>query len=143
MQLFVSAEKVEKETDLFTLGVSTTYIRGISKTLPKLAGKDADYVVGVWSAFTEKGEMGMVGYDNYYKSKVVSQEDVTLNGRHFMKTIRELQMKPDSYRLKSIELLGSFNDDLCMITLEAPLDEFDAFLPVYTNAMSGLVIRGR
>ncbi len=140
LNFFVSAEKVEKETDLFSLGMTARLIRRISKSFSQLEGKDAYFITGFWNAVSEKGGAGLLGFDNYFYHKQLSQSQVTIDGLPFMKITRELQLKSDSYRITEIELTTSFNDSILSFTFEAPSDEFNAFQPMYERAIASLKV---
>ncbi len=141
MQMFISAEKVEKESDMFTLGCTVTFIRRISKTVPGLEGKDPEFVAGVWEAFYDKGALGVRGYDNYFYHKELSNDAVTVKDRTLHQRIMDLQLSKDSYRLKSCVITTSFDDNICTIVYEAPAKEFDAFLPLFKRSIASLVFK--
>ncbi len=141
LQLFISAEKVDKPTDLFTIGASCTLIQRMSKTFSELEGKDPEFVAGFWDALCEKGGVfGMFGYENYFFKKEISRANFTIGNFKGMKIIRELQRFDNSYRLKSMELITSYDDKVFSVVFEAPADEFDTYLPVFEKSASTLKV---
>ncbi|MBK9248356.1 MAG: tetratricopeptide repeat protein [Ignavibacteria bacterium] len=139
MQLFISAEKIDKLTDLFTIGASIILINRVSKTIPELEDKDPEFVTDFWDVLSEKGGLfGLFGYEKYFFKKEISRVNFTSGNFKGKKIIRELQRFDNSYRLKSMELITSYDDKVFTVVFEAPANEFEAYLPVFEKAASSL-----
>ena len=134
LNMFVSLQKIEKESDMFLVGATIRRIRGMSKSFEGVQS-DGQWLAGFWSGALDESAK------EAYQYKVISSKEHRAG--QFIGIVREqeLQHKPEFYKVKMYEIVVGHDDDIVTMNLEAPAVLFDEYQPIFERAIRSLVIK--
>ncbi len=133
LNMFVSMQRVEKESDQFMVGATIRRLRGMSKTFAGVQ-PDGEFLVGFWTALNEKAA------EKYPEFKVISTREITVGD--FTGIVRDIEFRPHPsvHRIRMYDVVLGHNDDIVTVTLEAPSVLWREYDTIFKVAMESLTI---
>jgi tetratricopeptide (TPR) repeat protein len=133
LNMFISLQKVEKESDIFLVGATIRRLRRMSKSFENVE-QDGAWLAGFWTGMVEQGAK------DYHAYTVRSTRDITVG--QYVGVLREvdLQMKKEFFPVRMYELILGHDDEVVTVTLESPAPLFPTYQPHFDHAIESLVI---
>ena len=133
LQMYVSQELLLKETDDFTIGVTITNIRRMSKTYTQISC-DED-IVNIWLAAMMEAE-----------KKHFKVEEIRIGNYqsgNYKGKIREIKFQPDAKTgiVHAYQLIIAYNDNLVTLTFEAPDKKWSNYECAFKHGLMSLLIK--
>jgi tetratricopeptide (TPR) repeat protein len=136
LNMFVSEQKVESETDMYLVGATIHRIRKMSLSFEHIQ-KDGAWLAGFWSGELEKEGRKLHAY------RVISSEKVTVGSYVGVVRLVELQQSPEAHAVRMYEVIVGHDDEIVTVNLEAPAILFADYDKAFKRALGTLVIEAQ
>lgn len=130
-QMFVSREEIEKETDVFKVGVTCTKIRRFSKSYPQYSLESDKDIVNLWAT-------GILEVSEEIPNKVLEIVYVEINEKYGILWQRSFKPKETDYYIQEYHVILAKNDILFDVIFEAPVMEFEIYEDAFLTAVGNL-----
>jgi len=131
-QLFVSLEKIVNPSDQYTVGLTANFIRRISKTYENL--KTDEQIINAWTNAT---------ISELQKNK---EFEIISSGHWIIDNYKgylfDIKFHPEkaTNKIRTYNLILAYNDNLIVVTLEAPEASFDNYTKIFYEGISSIKI---
>lgn len=133
LNMFVSEQKVETESDMFLVGATIHRIRRMSHSFEHVQ-KDGAWLSGFWSgALEEEGK-------KLHRYSIISSEEISVGDHIGVVRLVELQQSPEAHAVRMYELIVGHDDEIVTVNLEAPAILFGEYDRAFKKALATLVI---
>lgn len=133
---FVSLEPIHKSDDMFSTGVSIHWIRRLSESFRLDGNTDAEYIAGFWEGYTSAQEKIT---PPYYHNKLDSIHFRRSEWRGVVATT-DLQLTAQSHRLRKYGAIIARENELFLISLECPIENWSIYEKRFRKAIDSLVL---
>jgi tetratricopeptide (TPR) repeat protein len=133
LNMFVSEQKVEHDSDLFMVGVTIHRIRRMSTSFEHIQ-KNGAWLSSYWSGALEEEGRKLAAY------RIVSSEKVTVGSYVGVVRLVELRQMPASYPVRMYELVLGGDDEVVTVNMEAPAILFPHYERIFKKALGTFAV---
>lgn len=125
-QMFVSLEKIKKETDMYTVGVAFTKISRFSQSFNV---QNDDQIVPLWTYALKKQ------YESYHVFKPLTEKQCSIGDYRGVLSEYEFQPQAGIASIHVWQMTLAHSDNLVSITFECPAVSHEQYRMTFENAM--------